>query len=128
MTKTGVLTVNTAEVLGDAVARRLRYLSLSHHDAARASQQYDPSGKGLSARTITAIVSGERRQVHPRTAGLLEQTLNWPVGTVPHVLEGGDPPDEDITDAGALARLEKLERDVGQLRRMLAAMIDDDAR
>lgn len=126
MTGTEVGTVDTADVLGEALAARLRYLSLSHHDAARESQKHDPQGKGLSPRTITAVVSGERSQLHPRTAGLIEKTVNWPRGTVQHVLDGGAPPDEGITDPSVQSRVEELERQVSQLRRMLAAMLEDD--
>lgn len=115
-----------AERLGDAVAQRLRYLSLSHRDAAVKSKDHDPDGRGISTRTITGVVSGDREAVHPRTAGILERTLRWPEGTVQHILEGGDPPDVELTDPDVRFRVQELEVEVRRLRRMVAAMLDPD--
>lgn len=116
-----------AETLGTAVAARMRQLSLSQPEAARVSVQHDPNGKGLSERTFTAIVGGQRDKLHPRTAGILERVLQWPVGSVQRILDGGEPPDPDeFSDPGLQARVEQLEDEIRKLRRMLAALVDPD--
>lgn len=115
-----------SQTLAEAVAARMRQLSLSQPEAARRSVEHDPAGKGLSERTFTAIVGADRERIHPRTAGILERLLQWPVGTVQRILEGGDPPDPDeFSDPGVSARLEQLEDEVRQLRRLLAALVDE---
>lgn len=115
-----------AEALAEAVATRMRQLSLSQPEAARVSAEHDPAGKGLSERTFTAIVGAERERMHPRTAGILERVLQWPVGSVQRILDGGQPPDPDeFSDPGVTARLAQLEDEVRTLRRLLAALVDD---
>lgn len=115
-----------AETLAEAVAARMRQLSLSQPEAARRSAEYDQAGKGLSERTITAIVGAERDRIHPRTAGILERLLQWPVGTVQRILDGGEPPDPDeFSDPSVTTRLAQLEDEVRTLRRLLAALVDD---
>lgn len=117
-----------ARALGEAISQRMRYLGLSHEEAARQSTDHDPSGKGLSKRSITAAARGERpKGPHPRTAGILERLLGWPTGTVAHVLEGGDAPAADDHPLPTVRdEISELRREVRQLRKMMLALLEED--
>lgn len=111
-----------SERLGRAVAERLQQLSLSQRAAAEASKAHDPSGKGLSFRTITSIVAGATSP-QPRSLGILERTLGWPQGMAQSILEGGEPPGpEDFNSPGQRWRIVELEGQVLQMRQELVEM------
>lgn len=122
-----MMTRTPAEALADAVAARMRQLSMSQSEASRLSVEHDPHGKGLSERTFTAIIGGERDKLQPRTAGILERVLQWPVGSVQRILDGGGPPGPDaFAESPLQVRVERLEDEVLILRRLVAALIREE--
>lgn len=81
------------DLLAEALSDRLEYLGWTYGRLAEASRPHDPRGTGLSESGIAKIARGELSQgPQSRTTRVLEDTLEWPQGTVRKILRGDVPP------------------------------------
>lgn len=73
--------------LGQAISNRRAELAFSQFDLCARVKETDPTGKGVSGRTLSEIENGKARPT-PKTLIRLDRGLGWPVGSCRRILMG----------------------------------------
>jgi transcriptional regulator with XRE-family HTH domain len=85
---------------------------------------------GISLRTLGDIETGRRERYDPATVATLEQALQWKTGSVQHIIDGGDPTEQNPateTDATTTTYVpERTPQGSEAIRRVLTSDIPDD--
>lgn len=111
----GVDTQPELERAGRLVRARMEQLGLNREAAVRAS--------ALNRETWKRVERGYRVQEVTHTR--VEETLQWPAGTMRHIIEGGDPPMDPPTPPPTVQTIDTRH---GDLRLLISALgeVDDE--
>lgn len=104
------------ETLAHHVRDRMAELGHTVKSVADHTATVDPTGRGLTGRTITHMRTGSERNYDPRTMRLVELALEWGPGTIQGLIDGTleEPQPLDERDNPTVAELTREVRDLRQ--------------